>query len=47
MLGTDAQDKGRDLTCLVGEARYNMNFETRDEDVLWIGEHGPYRHHIG
>jgi hypothetical protein len=24
-----------------------VNLETRDEDVVWIGEHGPYRHHIG
>jgi hypothetical protein len=35
------------LTCLVREVRYNVNLETRDEDVVWIGEHGPYRHHIG
>jgi hypothetical protein len=35
------------LRCLVREVRYNVNLETRDEDVVWIGEHGPYRHHIG
>jgi hypothetical protein len=35
------------LTCLVREVRYNVNLEARDEDVVWIGEDGPYRHHIG
>jgi hypothetical protein len=35
------------LTCLVREVRDNVNLETRDEDVVWIGEYGPYRHHIG
>ena len=35
------------ITSLVREVRYNVNLETRDEDVVWIGEHGPYRHHIG
>ena len=35
------------LRGLVREVRYNVNLETRDEDVVWIGEHGPYRHHIG
>ena len=29
------------------EVRYNVNLETRDEDVVWIGEHCPFRRHIG
>ena len=33
--------------CLVGEVRYNVNFETRDEDFVWIWKRGPYRHDIG
>jgi hypothetical protein len=35
------------LRGLVREVRYNVNLETRDEYVVWIGEHGPYCHHIG
>jgi hypothetical protein len=29
------------------EMRYNVDLETRDEDVVWIGEHCPFRRHIG
>ena len=29
------------------EVRYNVNLETRDEDVVLIGEHRPFRRHIG
>src|SRR6202044_380666 len=29
------------------EVRYNVNPETRDEDVVLIGEHCPFRRHIG
>jgi len=43
----NARGRGEYLTCPVREVGYNANLETRDEDVVWVGEDGPYRHHIG